>query len=137
MNYRGLFFTLIGFDVIYSIYFFIVILLDIMAQGMSNNSHSHTEEAKLYRGERTWIFKIYIIAFIGTLLGFITLVNLTVYLYYQMLLKLIIFTLFVILFLKFTIKTFENDWVYITYIAFEGAYGIIAALHVVEFVFNA
>lgn len=122
----------IALDIIYCIWFILMVLLFVFSEGMSGMDHSsdsvlHLEEIKL----RKWIN---IIGLFGTIIGLILLFKPVVYIYYQLIFKCILFALFILLFIMF--PKIEKECVNITVLSVECFYGIILILHVVEFIYK-
>lgn len=132
MYYKGLHYASIAFDILYSIWFVLILLLNCFADGLSGMDHS--SNYIIHKYERQCTFISYTTGLIGNIIGFFMLLNMSVYYYYQMIVKSIVMAMFLIIF-AFFIKG-SKDWCSITIRVMEAVYAVVLTMHVLEFVYN-
>ena len=96
MDYKGLHYAGIAFDILYCIWFVLMLLLNCFAEGLSGMDHS--SDSVLHAYERQCNFISYSAGLIGNIIGFFMLLNMSVYYYYQLIVKCIVMALFLIFF---------------------------------------
>lgn len=131
MDYKGLHYAGIAFDILYCIWFVLMLLLNCFAEGLSGMDHS--SDSVLHAYERQCNFISYSAGLIGNIIGFFMLLNMSVYYYYQLIVKCIVMALFLIFFAIFKVS---KDWCSITIRVMEGVYAVVLILHVLEFVYH-
>ena len=120
----------IALDIIYCIWFILMVLLFVFSEGMSGMDHSSNHAANARR--RRILHISYSITILLNIIGFFLLFSLTGYYYYQIIAKAIICIIFLVCFIiQGCIKYCCEKTMQIV----EGVYVITLILHIIEFVY--